>query len=779
MHERLHRPAAAGSLALSFALVSFALVSFALVSAATAAAFTDAATDTVPVPVHHEEGVVVTASRYGTDVHLSHSDLTGSELRRRQSASELPLLLQDLPGVFAYSDAGSGLGYTYLKIRGFDQRRVAVLINGVPQNDPEDHQVYWVNLPDLGSSLEDVQVQRGVTNSVGGVAAIGGTVNLVTELLGDEPRGRAAFEVGSFGTSRTMLSYQTGELGQGFATGLRISQQRSDGFRERSGTDQWAVFWTGRWRNDAHQVQANVFTGHELTQHAWLPAPASILAQNRRYNPETYWNAVDDFRQPQYQLHWEWDLRANLQLRQSFYHIHGEGFYENFRARRRAEMFSLDAAFPERYAADDRVDLIRTKWVRKDQTGWAPTLRWEHPGGRLLIGGDGYVFHGSHWGEVLQAGPGSGGAGLRPDDIPDGLQYYDYSGDKRAWSIYANERWEFVRGLTLLADVQYQHRYFDFRHGEVGNFVGPDRHAFTVSHDFFNPKGGLFWQTPWAVAGGQVGLYAHAGITHREPSDSDLWGAFAGPDDLGVSPLFAASELITDPQGTPVYTRWRGSLIEPEKVYNYEAGLAWRGRRLSATVNGYWMDFRNEIVPTGYWDDERGTLRTNAEKTLHRGLELGLRWQPHPDHRLTVGASRSWNEYDRFRFIAPDGSVEDYSGNPIALFPGSLVSATWSSRQGPLAADLRLRYLGRQYLDNTGDRARTIVPSTVLDLALFYDLGRAGVAALSGLEVTLRVQNLLDEDYETSGYHDEWDYGENMYIPGASRSVSGGVTYSF
>lgn len=779
MLERLHRPAAAGSLVLSFALATAAAALTAPPAPVPLPAAVAAAADTAAAPVHHEEGVVVTASRYGADIHLSHSDLTGAELRRRQSAIELPLLLQDIPGVFSYSDAGSGLGYTYLKIRGFDQRRVAVLINGVPQNDPEDHQVYWVNLPDLGSSLEDVQVQRGVTNSVGGVAAIGGTVNLVTELLGDEPRGRAAIETGSFGTSRRMISYQTGDLGQGLATGLRISQQRSDGFRERAGTDQWAVFWTGRWRNQAHQIQAHAFTGHELTQHAWNPAPASVLAENRRHNPETYWNAVDDFRQPQYQLHWEWDLSPNLQLRQSFYHIHGEGFYENFRARRRAEDFSLDAAFPDRYEAGDRVDLVRTKWVRKDQTGWAPLLRWEHSGGRMLIGGNGYVFHGSHWGEVLQAGPASGEMGLRPVDIPGGLKYYDYSGDKRAWSVYVNERRELVRGLTLLADVQYQHRHFDFRHGAVGNFVGENRHAFTVDHDFFNPKGGLFWQTPWQVAGGQVGLYAHAGITRREPADSDLWGAFAGPDDLGVSPLFAESRVVTDQDGTPVYTRWRGSLIEPEKVINYEAGFAWRGQRLSATVNGYWMDFRNEIVPTGYWDDERGTLRTNAAKTLHRGLELGLRWQPHPDHRLSVGASRSWNEYDRFVFVAPDASVEDHSGNPIPLFPDALVSATWSSRRGPLAADLRVRHLGRQYLDNTGDRARTIAPSTILDLALFYDLGRAGVSALSGMELTLRLQNLLDDEYETSGYHDEWDHGENMYIPGASRSILGGVTYSF
>jgi len=336
-----------------------------------------------------------------------------------------------------------------------------------------------------------------------------------------------------------------------------------------------------------------------------------------------------------------------------------------------------------------------------------------------------------------------------------------------------------VPGLTLLADLQFQHRRYEFLHGEVGNFTGADRHAYTVTHDFFNPKGGLFWQTPWTVAGGQLGLYGHAGITRREPSDSDHWGAFAGPDDLGLQPLFATSEVVTDASGAPLYTRWSGALIEPEKVVNYEAGLAVRGRSLSLTVNGYWMDFRNEIVPTGYWDEERGNLRTNAEKTLHRGIELGLRWQPHQDHRLSLALSRSWNEYDTFRFTAPDGTVEDHSGNPIALFPEALIAATWSSRLGPVSGDLRLRHLGRQHLDNTGRRDRTIAASNVVDLAVFYDLDRAGVPALTGMQATFRVLNLLDEEYETSGYHDAWTYGENMYIPGAGRSVSAGVTYNF
>ncbi len=736
----------------------------------------DAPPDTTRL--YYADEVVVTASRYDDDVHLSHTNLTAEQIAREQTAADIPMLLADVPGVYAYSDAGNGIGYTYLKIRGFDQRRVAVLVNGIPLNDPEDHQVYWVDLPDLASSLEDVQVQRGITNSVGGVTAIGGTVNLVTDVLSSAPEGRATLEAGSYGTARRVLSYQTGELGDGFSTGLRLSQLESDGYRERAGSEQWAVFWSGRWQHGAHSLQANIYTGHELTHHAWDPVDEATLAVNRRANPETYHNAVDDFRQPHHELHWEWDLTDHLLLRNSLYQIHGEGFYENFRDGD-APAYGLDAAFPDRYTADDEVSLVRTKWVRKDQTGWLPSLQWDHAGGRLVVGGDWYTFHSNHWGDVLLAYPGEAGVGLTPADIPDGLKYHDFTGDKDAWSLFASERWEFLPGLTLLLDVQHQHREYDFLQQEVAHFTGEERNAYGVAYDFFNPKGGLFWQTPWRVAGGEIGLFAHAGITHREPADAEYWDTWYGPDDLGVDPLFASRREVLDAAGNVDYVQWSDPLVEPERVVDWEGGLAVRARELSFTLNGYWMDFENEIVPSGYYDPDRGVLRGNADQTLHRGVELGLRWQPVPDHGLSLAASRSWNEYESFIFNDYDWDADmvvprDFSGNPIPLFPDHLVSATWTSRVGPVSGDLQVRRVGKQYLDNTGDEARTIAPATVVDLAVFWRLGRAA----RGLTASLRILNLLDEEYETWGYYDPYGAG-NYKLPAATRNWLAGITYDF
>ena len=346
--------------------------------------------------------ITVTASRYDAQTALNLTNITAEELRVREPDLELPLLLQGIPGVFAYSDAGSGLGYTYLKIRGFDQRRIGVLFGGIPMNDPEDHQVWWVNMPDLAASVEDIQVQRGITNSVGGMTAIGGTVNIVAAGLSEEPGGMFSLNAGSYGFSRQMISYQTGNInGSGFKSSLRLSRQESDGYRERSAAEGWAVFWSGQYDTENSTTRINIYTGRELTHHAWDAVPVSVLETNRRANMETYWNAVDDFRQPHYELHHTLWLGDDLELVNRVYYIDGEGYYENYKDDASAHDYSLD--FLPGVTDSTELDLIRRKYVAKDHFGWVPHLAWNQDKGRLLVGGDWYTFHSNHWGDVLWA----------------------------------------------------------------------------------------------------------------------------------------------------------------------------------------------------------------------------------------------------------------------------------------------------------------------------------------------------------------------------------------
>jgi iron complex outermembrane receptor protein len=719
--------------------------------------------------VYAGDEIVVTASRYGSDVHLSQSNIPRDEIRRRQAEMDLPLLLEDTPGLYASTDAGNGTGYTYLKIRGFDQRRVGVLINGIPLNDPEDHQVYWVDLPDFASSLEDVQVQRGVTNSVGGLGAIGGTVNLVTAVLPVTRGGRLTALAGSYGTAKRTLAYDTGLLGGRFASTLRISQLASDGYRDRSGTDQWAVFWSGSYLTPNSTTQVNVYTGREITQQAWYGIDEATLAVNRTANPETYHNAVDDFRQPHYELHHSWRLSPQVTLRNSIYVIHGEGYYENFIAGT-AWQYSLDRRLG--FEPDADVGVVQQLWVRKDQVGWLPQLQIDHERGSLVLGGDAYVFHSNHWGEVMQI------EGLGPADHGEGLKFQDFTGDKDAWSLFASGRLEIGGGLTLLGDLQYQRRDYRMLQDEIGNFRGVDRHAFSVDYEFFNPRGGVFWRVPGRIGGGALGLYGHVGTTQLEPSLYDLYDTWSGPEVLGVAPLFRRSRPVLADDGVSVrYLEWSDPLVKPEKALNYELGVSYRAGPVSAILNGYWMDIDDEIVPFGGIYLGYG-VKGNAEKTMHRGVELDLSAQLAERHLLGLTASRSWDEFEAFLWTEDPEHPRDYAGNPIALFPRYLATLTWRADWGFWDSSFRLRVVGKQNLDNSGDDARTIAAYRVLDLGLGLNLGKAGWRNLTGARLQLRLRNVLDEKYETSGYYDAW-FATNVRIPAAERNALVGVEYEF
>ncbi|MBU1073345.1 TonB-dependent receptor, partial [bacterium] len=714
----------------------------AVLLAAAAAPAATAPADTAAV--HQASDVVVTASRYGDDVHLSHANLTREELAGRIGVADIPLLLEDTPGLHAWSDAGNGVGYTYLNIRGFDQKRVGVMIDGIPLNDPEDHQVYWVDLPDLASSVQDVQVQRGITNSLGATTAIGGTVNLVTDLFTPERELRLSLMGGSYGTWKQTASYQTGLLDGRFQSALRLSRLESDGYRDRTGSKLWGLFWSARYLTENSTTRAKIYTGREESQHGWNAAFEDDLAADRRHNPETYADAVDDFRQPHYELHHQWRLSDRFTAENAVFWIHGEGFYENLKEGVDAADFSLDALLG--LDPDAAVDLVRRKNVDKNQVGWVSHLQLRHGGGRTIVGGDIYDFHSDHWGDVLRVDGMPGGPG-------EDLRYYGYTGDKQAWSVYVNEMWEAVPGLTLLADLQLQHKQYRFEQDAVGNFTGADRHAYRVDYDFFNPKGGIHWELPSRPFGGRAALYAHVGKTHREPADGELFDTWDGPDDVGVSPLFRESVPVDeDGDGTFDYLEWSDPYVRQERAVDYELGASWRGERVSLTLNGYWMDFDHEIIAYGAVDDDGAPIRGNADKTLHRGVELGLAARLTDTHTLKVAASTSWDEFDTYvATFDPDtwsAGAFDQSGNPLALFPRHLASVALVSDFGALDSRLRLRSVGRQHLDNTGDAARTIAGYVTLDLAAGVDLGgRTGRTRLN-----LRVNNLLDEMYETTGY---------------------------
>jgi len=728
-----------------------------------------------PVVAAGEE-VVVTASRYGGGVHLSQSNVTKSEIREQHVAEDVTELLTDIPGVNVSGDSGNGMGYTYLSLRGFDQTRVGVMVNGIPLNDPEDHSVYWVDLPDFAESLQDIQVQRGVTNAIGGPTAIGGTINLVTEVLSVRPESRAAFYAGSYNTSKEMVAWQSGLVKGRWATSVRLSHLETDGYREHSGTDQWAAFWAAKRVGARSTTQVNVYTGHEVSEQAWNAISASEMAQDRTYNPERWSGAVDDFRQPHYELHHTWRLSPKMTWENSFYYIHGYGFYDNFKEGETAADFGLDRALG--LSSDAEVNLVRRKSVMKDQEGVVSRFTWDLPHGRVVAGGDATLFDSDHWGDVLTVD------GFTPADLGGdaGHLYYDYTGHKMAAAGFVNGSYEVVRGITVLAEAHAQHKTYDFMQDDVGNFTGVLRNAYTVSYDFFNPKGGLFLAAPGEVLGGKLGGYGYVGQSSREPADAELFDTWDGPDDLGATPLFGTSENVMDGQDVD-YVRWSDPLVEPEKVMDYEVGTSWQTDTVAVAIDGYLMDFRNEIVPYGGVNEDGGAIRGNANQTVHKGIEGSFSAHVADRYDILLSGSKSWDRYVDFTIYEDQyddnwewtgvGAV-DLAGNPIAMFPEWLASARVWAKWGVFKPGIRYRGVGKLYLDNTGDEERTLPAYQVVDASCAVDLARW----MPGATLDVRVNNVLGAEYATYGWYDGWGEG-NYTVPAATRNWLAGVRYAF
>lgn len=726
--------------------------------------------------------VVVTAERARErQTPAAFSDLGRGQIERTYWAQDLPMLLTELPGVYSYSDAGHGLGYSYLKVRGFDQKRVGVMLNGVPLNDPEDHQVYWVDLPDLATSLEDAQVQRGVTNSLYGASAFGGSVNLLTSTLAQEQGIAAALGTGSYGTRRFSVAMNSGLVDHALSMHARFSKTVSDGYRERSGVDQWAYFLAVARYGERTTTQVNLYGGPERVLASWDAVSESVLKENRRAN---FTQDLDNFNQPQYQLIHEWDFSPRLRLSNTLFYVHGEGYYEGFREQRRLRDFGLapiQTADPVLFGTDsltyyqttevdgqqvlahdvqglftlERTDLVRRKWVDKDQGGWLGRAEWEHGRGQLTAGSQVYDFNSKHRGWVMWAAALPGGR--QPE-----LSYYAYRGAQRAASLYLHELYDWGDRLKLMGELQTQYKRYRFRHQEAGNFIGEERNTYQVKHLFFNPRLGANYNL-----NERVNFFASLALARQEPADVDYYDAFAGPDDLGADPLFARADTVVR-GGVVERVEWDEPLIDPEQVLDWELGMGYRAGAASFKTHLYWMDFRDEIIPYGQVDDDNVPVRGNADRTVHRGAELVLSCPAAPGVSFAGNLALSQNYYSEFTspFWDEQGNVVlfDYSGNTIPLFPGRLANARLTGQRRGASLSLHVQHVGKQYLDNTEDQARAIDPFTVLNLSAAYRL--EGLVGVRGLRFDFHLNNLLDEEYETSGYY----FGERYLYAAAGRN---------
>lgn len=733
--------------------------------------------------------IIVTGDRARRrETPFPFTDVTRDQIEERWAVQDVPMLLEMVPGIYSYSDAGNGIGYTHLKIRGFDQRHVNVSIDGVPLNDPEDHNVYWVDIPNLLSNVEDIQVQRGIGTSLYGRNAFGGSVNLVTSNFPAKRRFGLEVGMGSYDTKKYSLDFLSGLIDNTYSFYGRFSRITTDGYRHDAWSELWSYFLSAVRYSRKTTFKINVYGGPERSHAAWDASPESALKQDHRHNPYSYYdNETDNFNQPHYELHHEWKVSDNLVLRNTLFYIHGEGYYEQLKYARKLKDYSIDefrTQNPTLFGADSlkyyagidldgdwendilaledgrytlkRTDLVRQKWVIKDQYGWVPTLRWEFAKGIVSLGGELSTFASDHFGKVLWANylPQS----VNPED-----PYYTYAGEKFWASPFIHVVYQPSPKLALMGELQYQYKTYSFMQHKAGNFVGVLRNAYDVAYHFVNPRLGVNYNVSPSL-----NVFGYVGVASREPSDDDLFDVWDGPDDLEVAPLFATPDTVWS-GGEVAYIKWRDPRTKPERLVDLELGAGYANDLFSVDATIYYMLFTNEIVPYGGVDGEGSPITGNADETIHRGLELEATLELPLNLTLAGNLSASQNYYQKFIYHDFDWDQwkpleYDYSGNAIPLFPRYMANLWVRYQLKSLRAMLTLRTVGKQYLDNTQKDERIVDPYTVVGLDLSWEGARHW--GLQGLKVHLKINNLLDEKYETSGY---WD-GERYLYPAAGRN---------
>jgi len=695
---------------------------------------------------------------------VTFSNMDKEEITDNLYGQDIPLLMNEMPNVLSYSDAGSAMGYSYLNIRGFDQKHIGVMINGIPLNDPEDHQVYWVDMPDLAESLSNLQFQRGVGSSIYGISTFGGSLNLQTNQANTE-NGTEVFSIyGSYNTQKYGVK-TTQDILNYFKLNLRLSSLSSDGYRDNSATKQYSYFASLSKQGDRSLTELNFYGGKERTHAAWDASGESALAVNHQDNPITYDNELDVFSQPHLELHHSYLINDDLNTQNSFFYIYGNGYYEQYKDGKDLWEYGLASA-PDSLEAD----LIRQKHVKKNQYGWVGNLDWNHPLGKLTAGCYISLYNGDHWGEIKSVI----GADTLGIDYEKGQKYYRYTGDKSYYTFYLNELFQPMSNLSVMANLYFQKIDFEFTQKAAGNFSGAYLNSYKVDYDFFNPRFGVNYNLNEAM-----NVYTNISFAQREPTDDELFDFWDGPDDLGVSPLFAHADTIYV-DGEIDHIKWSDPYVKDEKLTDLECGFGYDFGNWQVKTNLFWMNFHDEIVDYGGVNDDGDPIRGNADETVHRGVEFTAKTEL--PYNFSWDGSFSYNDNYFKKFIMKDWDANwnvidvDYSGNKIGGFPAILASTKLAYHWQDLLASVQVQHVGQQYLDNTENDDRSVDAYQLVNLGVSYKFSE--LFGLADVALHLRFNNLLDKEYETSGYYDSWE-GENYYYPGAGRNLIAGIRVGF
>jgi iron complex outermembrane receptor protein len=700
-----------------------------------------------------EDPIVVTATRVQRrESPVPHAALTREDLDQRYATEDMPVLLSSLPSSIYYSDSGNGIGYTYLTLRGFDQRRVSVLVNGVPQNDPEDQNVYWLDFPDLAANTQDVQVQRGAGSGFYGPAAIGGSVNLVTTLFQPHAGVRLLSGGGTFGTRKYAVEANSGLVNGTYAFYGRYSKLLSDGYRHDSWVDFTSYFLGAARYDERMSTRLHVYGGPIQDGLAYYGVPKEALADReaRRQNVLAPGEQVEAFSQPHYELLHDWRPNDRIRVANTLFYIQGDGFFDFDASWADTTYLRLTTQQGFHPVANPTGAQVRA-WVGNRQGGWLPRVDLEHDGGTLSVGAELRVHRSEHWGKIRFAQ--SLGLNDTLDAYDPERKYYSYDGGKDIVGGYAHEVWRVTPRLQATGDLQVVYNRYRI---DDEAFVGTD---LKQSYVFVNPRAGVNYNFTDAWHG--YGSYGHV---QREPRLKNLYDA-------------AESSGGATPQYEPLPGGgfdFDSPLVHPERLHDVELGAGYRRARFGADANLFWMDFRDELVRTGELDRFGQPVTRNAAQSLHRGVEFGVQVRPWPVLEIGGNLAYSRNEFrDHLVYADGDGNPVpaglQLGGNEIAGFPRFVSNLRATYRAHGAGVSVAGRYVGEFFTTNFEDTNRKVTPHFVLDADLTYDLA---MRPLERARLRLQVRNVLDRLYVLHGEGD-------AYFPAATRNVFAAIEVGF
>ncbi len=712
------------------------------------------------------EEIVISSTRAGATTPITYQNIDKEELESRNLGQDIPYLLNMTPSLVTTSDAGAGIGYTGVWIRGSDPTRVNITINGIPYNDSESQGTFWVNMPDFSSAVNSIQIQRGVGTSTNGAGAFGASINLETNTISPEAFTEINNTFGSFGTRKHNIIINSGLINNKFSFEGKLSKIASDGFIDRASSDLQSYFLTGSFVGKNTFIKVLAFGGKEITYQSWYGTPEAvakgdaagiekIITDNyfddeladrlrmdgRTFNWYTYDNQVDNYNQDHYQLHLSQILNENWTFNTALHYTYGHGYFEQFRD----EDDLADYGIANTIIGSDTIttsDIIRRRWLDNDFYGFTYSLNYDTDKISAVLGGGYNYYEGDHFGEIIWAEYASN------SNIRD--RYYDNVGVKKDFNTYLKVNYQLNEKVNLFGDAQI--RAVDYRTYGIDN----DRRAIDLGDDylFFNPKFGLTY-----LLNQSSNFYASYAIANREPSRT----AFLD------SPLVPQHETLRD----------------------LEVGYKLNKQYFAFTANIFYMNYINQLVLTGEVNDVGSAIKTNAAKSYRSGIELTGGVQLTEALNWTANVTLSRSNISEYREILYDygadfdeyNEVENKYKNTEIAFSPKVVSGSVLSFQANkfLNYSLMSKYVSEQFLDNTSNENRKLDAYFVNDLKIGIDFTSK---AFKQISINILINNILNHEYESNGYTFGYfgggnQFRENYLYPQAGRNILAALKLRF